>query len=305
MFKVSDKTRRQAYLNALSQTQEQERKAVNIDSAQQKPIAKVEKNNGRHSLSIKRIGRKNVSSLGSERDVLSGKDAIMAASKDIKVLGRMDNKKAIINNHIADMKYYDNWRARLNYIVAEEKMAVNESPNKNTPVDIVKPSAGFDEMDYERGKEDMQIGRKETPSKSLLDELFPADTKLDNDNDDDFSFLDDLFKDIEPTKLPERKTEIKEEKQSQFDRSSNVNKRVGQVKSINRTAQASNIDEDYSISDFEDDVRGSSFDDISTNATKVKTSKEGDLVRPARKIKKKKRKIDADIIGTTGFFTIR
>lgn len=252
MFKINDKTRRQAYLNALSQTQDDMRqleKTKNEKNSNEQITNSAKK---RRAIVIRRNGRKFASNIKAEREVLTGKEAITAAAKDIKVLGS-SNPHAIINKHIADMKYYEDWRERLNSV--ESQMRKQAEIEKKQADNAEKPGskfAGFDEIDRELG-DVVQAGRNESSSKGLLDDLFPKDTK--NDGADDFSFLDDLFSDIPDKKFTS-----------------------------------------------EDKPGTDSFVDGIKTGTKVQTQPKVSRKIP---IKKKKRKIDADIIGTTGFFTIR
>ena len=334
--KVSDKTKREAYLTALSH----ERDSFDAKPAQESNVKQPS----------------NTSIDG--RPVLSGKDAIKLASKDINVTGSYDKNAIKDDNKIVNMKYYRNWRDRLAEVEKEEaetKEQVVYSNNTsnagfvaNDSVERVKPSYSGDEFGREPGlygDDTTLLPEKKTySSKDLLDNLYASNTKED-DGDDDVSILDKLFKNRElnpsyDSGENERKSFLNKRFATSYrdqndDGRNETNSDMGYSSHLSSRDYDVEPDEDYTLDDFEDDF-DSSFDDITANSTKVnagfnqepkdfieekeesplKEFKEEKEELPTKKVvaprlapkitgkpRKKKKKYDADIVGVSGFFT--
>ena len=169
--KISEKARRQAYLNALAQ----------------------EKNEGE----TKKQATQNVASeqkvevVNEPREIVSGKEAVILADKELKISSAQS--KGIIKNRIADMKYYKNWRARVGEV---ERASLETKPVSSQGLKNPASKPDYSEIGVERSLDgdDATIvnrGNESKSTKGLLDELYPNDTK--QEDEDDFSFLDDFF----------------------------------------------------------------------------------------------------------------
>lgn len=287
--KITEKARRQAYLNALAEDKaklkQQEKKVANF--VDQKPNVKED-----------------VSEKVEPRQVISGKEAIALGNKELKVTTPY-NKKAIINNHIADMKYYKDWRNR----IGEIDLNANEPASAKQVSNSIKPKTDndFSEIGRERGLEGNDATlekRSHVTSKQLLDNALPTNTKEEND-EDDFSFLDDFFGARARKQLEQ---ETKQEKpQYAPARQSFVNKPINRPARQTATKPVE-IKPEYSHQNFEDSLSEDlNFDELAENATKINKSTEALVEKPKKPSapRKKKKKFDADIIGASGFFTIR
>lgn len=278
--KISEKARRQAYLNALAQ----------------------EKNEGetKKQATPNVASEKKVEVVNEPREIVSGKEAVILADKELKISSAQS--KGIIKNRIADMKYYKNWRARVGEV---ERASLETKPVSSQGLKNPASKPDYSEIGVERSLDgdDATIVNRGTESKStkgLLDELYPNDTK--QEDEDDFSFLDDFFNiNKQKPKTDPRNTasaDNKKVEEKKPEQKSFINRNL-----ITRRTQNQQKQEDYSISDFENESN-EDYAEIAQSATKVNVSKDADLVKKPKQ-RKKKKKFDADIIGTTGFFTIR
>lgn len=293
--KISEKARRRAYLNAL---------------AEDKAKLKQQENNVASFVEQKPATQPKLENIIEPRQVLSGKEAIVLGNRELKVTTPY-NKKAIINNHIADMKYYKDWRKRIgelelnnNELGSSNGNSFNSSPIKN--------EVDFSEIGRERGidSDDTTLEKRgHVTSKQLLDNAMPTNTKEEND-DDDFSFLDEFFgvkarKELEEeTKKEKQSTQYAPARQSFVNRPSIMQSRQKNDTSI----LTKPVEKDYSHENFEESLSDNlNFDELADNATKINKSVDALVEKPkkASAPRKKKKKFDADIIGTSGFFTIR
>lgn len=332
--KVSDKTRRDAYLTALSEERDNF-----VDKKDYEGAPKERNNKGPEN-----------------REIVSGKEAIKLANKDINITGTYDKNAIKDDNKIVNMNYYKNWRERLANIEKEEQQQKPEQSvafgqrtasvsNLEGPADRVKPSYSGDEFGREPGLygDDTTLNpekKKYSSSKDLLDSLFSSNTK--DEEDDNSSLLDKLFKNKEtstvsasasrPSFLNKRFATSYRENAS--DAQENKNQDLGYADSIASSDYNLEPDEKYTLDNFEDDLdEDDSYSDITKASTLVNSSNEDydeedeiddDLIddemldieppKPQPKVaidkqkqenkpRKKKKKYDADIIGATGFFT--
>ncbi|MBQ7579584.1 MAG: hypothetical protein IJT25_03550 [Clostridia bacterium] len=311
---ISDKTKRDAYLNALSQERDN---FVDLN---------FEENNNKNSKKEK----------FEEREIVSGKEAIKLANKDIDVVGTFNKKAINSESNVADMRYYSNWRTRL----ADLKENTNEDTDEdeaNIDEDSlgVKPSYSGDEIGREPGLfgDDTTLSSSNQSyksSKDLLDGLYQSNTK--EEDDSSISLLDSLFKN---RNINQDDDAIDLEDNDKNERQSFLNRRfASSYKESNNEKSFSDHDDeqnedDYTLDNFEDDFN-SSYDDISANSVKVHSNRNADeelddaeesynsfenekdiqpkilpkkdIVKPSSKPRKKKKKYDADIIGVSGFF---
>lgn len=269
------------------------------------------------------------------RPQLSGRDAVIEGSKEVKVQSKA-HPRAIINNHIADMKYYSDWRERL-LGARKPQLSASESGSQGSRFDFNDNRFGSAERDdvaigRERGMEmdEKTVEPKFRPStKSIFDRQYPEDTG--SDVDDDLKFLDDFFARRERAVTPVRE-EKKEERMVTDTPKSFINRKL-----IRRTMDARNDDtaaqsegSDAAFDDMQDgafdenETQGDAFgiDDFEQSILPTQTYDE--IVDVAQEVnhgaglaekkkaqkkpsapRKKKKKFDADIIGASGFFTFR
>ena len=326
--KVSDKTKRDAYLTALSEERDS---FVDKNSSQAAPVNTSAKNSG-------------------GREIVSGKEAIKLANKDLNIMGTYDKNAIKDDNKIVNMRYYNNWRNRLAEIEKDNYVAAKNTPietkpsfnlNDNGSTNPVKPSYAGDEFGREPGLlgDDTTLlpeKKKFTSSKDLLDSLYSSNTK---EEDDNTSILDRLFKNHENRlDASEQRPSFLNKRFASSYRDSAIEqetpkKDMGYSSSINSSDYNIEPDEDYTIDDFEDDLdEDDSYSDITKASTKVNSNiieddedddldddylleeeppkpQKIEIKKPvaqkpvAPKQRKKKKKYDADIIGASGFFT--
>lgn len=268
------------------------------------------------------------------RPQLSGRDAVIEGSKEVKVQSKA-HPRAIINNHIADMKYYSDWRERLSG-ARKPQLSASESGSQGSRFDFNDNRFGSAERDdvaigRERGMEmdEKTVEPKFRPStKSIFDRQYPEDTG--SDVDDDLKFLDDFFARRERAVTPDRE-EKKENRTVTDTPKSFINRKL-----IKRTTDARDdeaapttntnaaledrqgaaFDEKeiqgdaFGIDDFEQSILPThTYDEIVDVAQEVNhgaglAEKKKAKNKPSAP-RKKKKKFDADIIGASGFFTFR
>ena len=285
---------------------------------------------------LKEVGERNkqVALERAARPQLSGRDAVIEGSKEVKVQSKA-HPKAIINNHIADMKYYSDWRERLSG-ARKPQLSASESGSQGSRFDFNDSRFGSAERDdvaigRERGMEmdEKTVEPKFRPStKSIFDRQYPEDTG--SDVDDDLKFLDDFFARRERAVTPDRE-EKKEDRTVADTPKSFINRKL-----IKRTTDARDdeaapatntnaaledrqgaaFDEKeaqgdaFGIDDFEQSILPThTYDEIVDVAQEVNhgaglAEKKKAKNKPSAP-RKKKKKFDADIIGASGFFTFR
>lgn len=268
------------------------------------------------------------------RPQLSGRDAVIEGSKEVKVQSKA-HPRAIINNHIADMKYYSDWRERL-LGARKPQLSASESGSQGSRFDFNDNRFGSAERDdvaigRERGMEmdEKTVEPKFRPStKSIFDRQYPEDTG--SDVDDDLKFLDDFFarreRAVTPTreekienrlvtdtpksfinrKLIKRTTDARDDEASP---ATNTNAALGdrQVAAFDEKETQGDA---FGIDDFEQSILPThTYDEIVDVAQEVNhgaglAEKKKAKNKPSAP-RKKKKKFDADIIGASGFFTFR
>ena len=176
--KISDKTKRDAYLKALSQ----ERAIVEQENLEQDEPEDAESQN---------IQTKD------GRVVVSGKEAVRLASQDLNISGDHD-EKAIIANQTADMGYYANWRSRIDG-EHDEKETQTVSQNQGLFSRFESRQDEIDDGD-ENGREPGVDGNettlteqeKRSSSKAFLESLMPSSTREEGEVSTD-DILNSLF----------------------------------------------------------------------------------------------------------------
>ena len=330
---VSDKTKREAYLTALSE-EGGDFYSPKTNNASMEPAEESAKKNK------------------PQREIVSGKEAIKLANKNISITGSY-NKNAIIDeNKTVNMSYYSNWRDRLSEIEKAEsqKKQINNlqettasAQNEGTNFgDKLKPSYSGDEFGREpglMGDDATLLPEKKTysSSKDLLDSLYSSNTKEEDDNS---SLFDSLFKtrtdESVSSSTPMRPSFLNKRFMTSY-RDSGAEKDSSYPLGINDSYLLNDDDDedddllddnsdieenkdDYTLDDFEEGLP-KSFEDIAKTSYKVNA----DVVREEPKVnkapiktpvatkpatkktpaipRKRKKKYDADIIGDAGFFT--
>lgn len=268
------------------------------------------------------------------RPQLSGRDAVIEGSKEVKVQSKA-HPRAIINNHIADMKYYSDWRERLSG-AHKPQLSASERGSYGSRFDFNDNRFGSAERDdvaigRERGMEmdEKTVEPKFRPStKSIFDRQYPEDTG--GDVDDDLKFLDDFFARREHAVTPAREEKkenrlvtdtpksfinrklIKRTTDARDDEASpatNTNAALGDRQGAAFDEKETQGDA-FGIDDFEQSILPThTYDEIVDVAQEVNhgaglAEKKKAKNKPSAP-RKKKKKFDADIIGASGFFTFR
>lgn len=268
------------------------------------------------------------------RPQLSGRDAVIEGSKEVKIQSKA-HPRAIINNHIADMKYYSDWRERL-LGARKPQLSASESGSQGSRFDFNDNRFGSAERDdvaigRERGMEmdEKTVEPKFRPStKSIFDRQYPEDTG--SDVDDDLKFLDDFFARRERAVTPTREEKIENRLVTDTPKSFINRKLIKRTTDArdNEASPATNTNaalEDrqgaafdeketqgdaFGIDDFEQSILPThTYDEIVDVAQEVNhgaglAEKKKAKNKPSAP-RKKKKKFDADIIGASGFFTFR
>lgn len=268
--KISDKTRREAYISAV--TEANSNKAAEV--SHQNFIKRSERNN-------RLMGRREV----------SGKEANDLARKELNISIKTD-KRAIIEGKLANMKYYDNWRERVDGEILKEpiKDELEAKPKANDFSSFGgsnRPT--FDSLDREPGIEASsstnQNSSKKDSSRSFLDSLYPDSTLDDSSSNEEDSIFDRLFKRSQEREQQRTEQTIGARKEYET-QTSFVNKNP-----IRREVERPQAPQPREVKHEE----SRSFLGVVPE------------MKPAPKKRgpyNKKKKIDADIIGATGFFTI-
>ena len=250
--KIGDKIKRKAYLSAISESHNEQVAQENKAQLQ--------------NLVVKNRVNEN-------RPVVSGKDAQNMARKELNISSD-SKKKGIIKNTIADMKYYKDWRTRIDDSILNEDF--DEPKNSFARRDDIDDG----ELEHVPGGVESQT-RKHLASRSNYRTIFERD-------------------------MSKETRQAGEQRESLFDRllrKTQEIKRAEEEKNKQVEVKKVEPEEDFSITDFEDNI--AEIDDYKTVAkTAKKVSDNGGMQKKTRGSYKKKKKIDSDIIGSVGFFTI-
>lgn len=241
--KIGDKIKRKAYLSAINETHK--------ERAAEENRVKIERVVARERMN-------------ENRPIVSGKDAQNLVRKELNI--SPDAKRpGIINKTIADMKYYKNWRERIDDKILNENF---DSPSKEEPKRADIFADGEPELVPGAAEETRRDYRK-PGYRSILDRNYDKPTR-----------------------------EEGEERESLFERLLRKTQQLKQVKE-----EKLDPEEEYSISDFEDSLDSEpDYNAVVKSAKKV--SDNSGMQTKKRGSYKKKKKIDSDIIGSAGFFTI-
>lgn len=231
----------------------------------------------------------------------SGKEANDLARKELKISSHND-KRAIINNEIANMKFYKNWRDRVSSEILSspinEQKAVDRVYDENTKNmfthkdDVETGNSSFDSIDREPGIEGNSLTNnnnvKPKPAKDYFDEHYKENTLEENSGQKEESLFDRLF----------RRTQEKFAHHSTAYQEPN-----------NEEINDDNWDEFLLEDESEENLVQS--DKQETNSVTLVPPTNNTIVVPkmqekptTRRKYNKKKKLDADIIGSAGFFTI-
>ena len=253
--KIGDKIKRKAYLSAVNESHNEQ--VVQEKKAQFEQMVAKE--------------RANV-----DRPVVSGKDAQSMVKKELNI-SPDSKKRGIIGKNLADMKYYKNWRTRINDSILNENYDEPEAEDK-----VNKRN------DFEDGELENVPGGVESQTRKYLGARAGYKTILDRD-------------------MGRETREAGEQRESLFDRLLRKTQELRKAEEEkNKQAEVAKIvepEEDFSMSDFEDNIaQVSDYKAVAKTAKKV--SDNSGMQKKTRGSYKKKKKIDSDIIGSAGFFTI-
>ncbi|MCR5553437.1 MAG: hypothetical protein K6F08_01705 [bacterium] len=252
--KIGDKIKRKAYLSAVSESHNEQ--VVQQQNAQFRQMVAKERAN-------------------EARPVVSGKDAQVMAKKELNISSD-SKKRGIIGKNLADMKFYKDWRTRINDSILNENFDEPEIENKATR-----------HNDFDDGELENVPGGVESQTRKYLGARAGYKTILDRD-------------------MGRETRESGEQRESLFDRllrKTQELRRVEEEKNKKAEVKISEPEEDFSMSDFEDDIAGQSDYSVVAKTAK-KVSDNSGMQKKTRGSYKKKKKIDSDIIGSAGFFTI-
>jgi|GEM_PF-5694466 len=250
-----------------------------------------------------------------ERKIFSGKEAQDAARKELNISVKTD-KRAIINNNIANVKYYDDWRSRINGDVLNEPIdsknltVAEDSYVKNSLEREDGGNPRFDSIDSEPGisgssatETNQWVRPQRRDSRDYFNKRLPADTiesedeSADNNRD---SLFDKLFKRAQDRIAAGIDNKSKSQEKFSIESSSDDNDSL-------------DYDLGYdAINDVDEDI--DEIDDVSEAQPIAEARRPQPVASPARLSAKKsttrkrtynkRKKLDADIIGSAGFFTI-
>ncbi|MBQ7452802.1 MAG: hypothetical protein IJS68_00860 [Clostridia bacterium] len=307
--KISDKTKRDAYLKALSSERadyEAEQKAKKSAPSFDVGLGEVE-------------SYKNPEG----RTVVSGKEAIKLAGKNLAFSGTYD-QRAIIDKKTADMRFYSNWRDRLdeleNDVEPDEK---DEEQDEILNFDL--DGADGDENGREPGIDGndttLFAQNKDRSTKSFLDSLMPSSTRQEGE-DSTGDLLNSLFANRRRNQHLRTKIEDAEDV-DQTQRKSFINTNIASAYANSKNKFGEDFEDDnFDDSEAEDEDVWDELPELEEEPEEVEEpepevvkpkipEKKASVSKPAEKSKKtttprkKKKKYDADIIGVGDFFTVR